>query len=124
MNNDNYGNYQLIRDMKITILQGKYKAISAYKIPERPSEWKECPNCGLRPIIWEFNNGSSTACGCGENEYRHFSIYTESIMSYINRHNGSALDYDSDKLRKNWNHWVSTGEELETHGSLRLVGRW
>jgi hypothetical protein len=45
-------------------------------------------------------------------------------MSWVTRHNGSALDYDSDKLRKNWNHWVETGEELETHSSLRELKRW
>lgn len=102
---------QIERDIKIDIISGKYKAISAYKIPNNPEDW-------------EFNNGRSTACGCGENQYRNFSIYSESIMSWVTRHNGSALDYDSDKLRKNWNHWVETGEELETHESLRELGRW
>jgi len=115
---------ELERDIKIDIIQGKYKAISAYKIPNKPEEWLNCPNCGLKPLVWEFNNGRSTACGCGENQYRNFSIYSESIMSWVTRHNGSALDYDSDKLRKNWNHWVETGEELETHSSLRQLDRW
>lgn len=117
-------NKQLERDIKINIISSKYKAISAYKIPNKPEEWLNCPNCGLKPIIWEFNNGSSTACGCGESEYNHFSIYTESVMSWVTRHNGSALNYDSDKLRKNWNHWVLYGEELEKRDSLIELGRW
>lgn len=112
------------RDIKISIIEGKYKCISAYKISDNISEWLNCPNCSLKPLIWEFNNGRSTGCGCGENEYKHFSICSESIMSWVTRHGGSSLDYDCDKLRKNWNHWVETGEELERHSELREMGRW
>jgi len=115
---------QITRHIKLNILEGKYKCISAYKIPKSPDDWKDCPNCGLKPLIWEFNNGRSTGCGCGQNEYNHFSIYSESIMSHVTRHNGSALDYDSDKLRKNWNHWVSTGEELEPREQILKEGKW
>lgn len=114
----------ILRDIKIDIINGKYKAISAYKIPNKVEEWLNCPNCGLKPLIWEFNNGSSTACGCGENEYRNFSIYAESVMSYINRNNGSLLGYDSNALKNNWNHWVKTGEELLPHKKLRYLDRW
>ena len=114
----------IIRDIKIDIIDGKYKAISAYNIPKDVEEWKNCPKCGLRPLVWEFNNGSSTACGCGENEYRHFSIWSESIMSYISRNNGSALGYDSYALKKNWNHWVEFGDELEPRELLLEMKRW
>jgi hypothetical protein len=112
------------RDIKISIIEGRYKCISAYKIPNKPEDWLPCPNCDLKPLTWEFNNGSSTACGCGENEYNHFSIWTESIMSYVGRNGGSALNYKSNGLRDNWNHWVETGEELESHKSLIEMGRW
>ena len=115
---------ELIRDIKISMVEGKYKCISAYAIPKDVDQWLQCPNCGLRPLVWEFNNGSSTACGCGRNEYDHFSIHTESIMSYISRNNGSALNYRSDGLRQNWNHWAATGEELESRCSLREMERW
>jgi hypothetical protein len=114
----------ITRDIKISIIEGKYKCISSYKIPDNPEEWLACPNCNLIPLTWEYNNGSSTGCGCGENEYNHFSVYTESIMSYVTRHNGSALDYPHKGLLKNWNHWVKTGELLETHKSLREKDRW
>lgn len=114
----------LHRDIKLDIIGGKYKAISSYKIPTDVEDWLNCPNCGLKPLTWEFNNGSSTACGCGESEYNHFSINTESIMSHINRHDGSALDYRYKGLRDNWNHWVKTGEELESREWLLSKGYW
>lgn len=98
----------------------QYKSISAYKFPLDWFSYLPCKNCGLRPLVWEFDNGRSTACGCGENEYNHFSIKAESIMSYISRKNGSSLGYRSDELMKNWNHWVKTGEVL-----FEVVGgRW
>jgi len=117
-------NTQVVRDIKLDIIGGEYKCISAYKIPDKPYDWLNCPKCGLKPLVWEFNNGSSTGCGCGENEYNHFSINSESIMSYVTRNDGSALEYDSDKLRKNWNNWVETGEELETRKQLLAEGKW
>ncbi len=115
---------QIQRDIKLDIIEGKYKCISAYKIPNNPEEWLDCPNCGLKPLVWEFNNGSSTACGCGENEYNHFSIWTESIMSHIQRNGGSALLYDSKQLNKNWNYWVTTGIETEPREKLLSEGKW
>lgn len=27
-------------------------------------EWLPCPRCGLRPLVWEFDNGRVTAWGC------------------------------------------------------------
>ena len=115
---------ETIRDIKISIVEGKYKCISAYTIPKDVEDWLPCSNCGLRPLTWEFSNGSSTACGCGENEYTHFSIHTESIMSFVSRNNGSALHYKSNGLKENWNHWVTTGEEVESHSFLGSLDRW
>jgi len=54
----------LERDIKLDIVTGKYKCISAYKIPDKPDEWLDCTNCGLKPLVWEYNNGRSTGCGC------------------------------------------------------------
>jgi hypothetical protein len=104
----------------------RYKAIDAYKLVDNAQKWELCPKCGLFPKIWEFNNGSCTACGCGDNQYTHPSIHAESIMSYVKRsHNGtSALGYDNDALRKNWNHWCKTGEEIFVHAGKRTDGRW
>ena len=39
----------------------KYKCIDAYEEPENPMEWLPCPRCGLRPLVWEFDNGRVTA---------------------------------------------------------------
>jgi hypothetical protein len=114
----------IIRGIKIDIVNNRYKCISAYKIPKDVEHWLNCPICDLKPLIWEFNNGSSTGCGCGENQHRNFSIVTESIMSHISRNNGFALNYDHHKLKNNWNHWVCTREELETHKGLLEEGKW
>lgn len=97
----------------------KYKCIDAYEEPENPMEWLPCPRCGLRPLVWEFDNGRATACGCGTDCYSHWSVQAESIMSVIKRSdNGkSAEAYDIDELKNNWNHWVRTGEILFTPGN-------
>lgn len=100
----------------------EYKCTDVYKKPENPTEWLPCPRCGLRPLVWEFDNGRSTACGCGTDCYCHWSVQAESIMSVINRSdNGrSAKEYDIDELKNNWNHWVNTGEILFTPEN----GKW
>lgn len=97
----------------------QYKCISAYKFPDKWQKFLPCRNCGLRPLVWEFNNGRSTACGCGENEYNHFSVKAESVMSYVTRNGGSALNYKSDELLNNWNYWVKTGEHIFEAGGDR-----
>lgn len=98
--------------------------IDAYKSVDNPEEWDNCPHCGLIPKVWIFDNGRSTACGCGETKYNHFSIHAESIMSFVKRTGGSLADYDGDELRKNWNHWCRTGEVLFEHAGKRTDGRW
>ncbi len=89
----------------------KYKGISAYK-RTNSKFWLPCSDCSLIPLIWEFNNGRSTACGCGKDEYVHHSIHAESIMSYVKRNKGSAAGYDSDELRINWNKWVVQRQDV------------
>lgn len=93
-------------------IRTNYKAISSFKpVPKREYHlWHSCRKCGLKPIIWEYDNGCFTACNCGKNEYDHVSVRSESIMSHLKRNDGSVLDYDSDGLLKEWNHYVETGE--------------
>ena len=91
-------------------INSHHNCIDDYVYPKDVDEWKECPNCGLKPKIWVFDNGKSTACGCWESKYDHFSIRAESILSYINRNRGSAIGYNFDELKENWNHWVETGQ--------------
>lgn len=111
-----------INSVGLAMIAEEYKCIDAYKKPENPMEWLPCPRCGLRPLVWEFDNGRATACGCGTDCYSHWSVQAESIMSVIKRSdNGkSAEAYDIDELKNNWNHWVRTGEILFTSGN----GRW
>ena len=113
-----------IRKIKIDIINEKYKCISAYKIPDKLELWLKCPNCNLKPLVWEFDNGRSTACGCGENEYNHFSIVAESVRSVAERCNGSVIHYNIDELLTNWNHWVKTGEFRITNKELVDTSRW
>lgn len=92
----------------------KYLCTNAYEKVTNAEFWEVCPNCGLIPKVWEFDNGRKTACGCGKNKYSHFSIRAESILSVMkNSENGQSMaDYDEDDLRRNWNHWARTGEIL------------
>ena len=90
-----------------------HTCIDSYKVPDDEDSWLNCPYCGLKPRVWVFDNGRSTACGCGHNMYRHFSIHAESIMSVHKRSGGTNIsEYDSKDLKNNWNHWVLTGEVL------------
>ena len=84
--------------------------INAYEYES--GEWLPCPRCGLKPKVWEFDNGRSTACGCRNSMYDHFSIHAESICSVMKRTGGSVVDFDDDELRTNWNHYCKTGEIL------------
>ena len=74
-------------------------------------EWDDCPRCGLKPKVWIFNNGRSTGCGCHNSKYDHFSVDAESIVSVYVR-TGGTVEYNSDDLHKNWNHYCRTGEVL------------
>lgn len=103
----------------------RYKCTDAYEELADSDGWLQCPNCGLKPRVWVFGNGRSTACGCGEDQYDHFSIHAESVVSVHMRTDGKKMtEYKGDGLRLNWNHWCRTGEELFVHASRRNDGRW
>lgn len=95
-----------------------YQCTDAYKPVENPSEWLPCPECGLKPLVWTFDNGRYTACGCGEDQYDHIQIRAESICSYFDRRDtykhekyGDCWpdEYDNE-LRDNWNTYCETGD--------------
>ena len=100
-----------------------YCLIEDYELPHDYKEWSNCPNCGLKPKVWIFNNGRSTGCACGKTKYDHFSIHAESVMSVYSRC-GDTKKYKSNTLKKNWNHWIETGEILFEHASKRTDGKW
>jgi len=100
-----------------------YLLIDAYEIPDDVDEWLSCPKCNMKPLVWVFNNGRSTGCGCGESMYNHFSIHAESINSIYKR-TGKTAEYSCDDLKNNWNQWVKTGEVLFEHASKRNDERW
>ena len=89
------------------------ECIDAYVVPDDQEKWSPCSCCGLRPRVWSFDNGRYTACGCGKDKYDIFSVRAESITSVFKR-TKSFIDYDSEALKTNWNHWCKTGEHLFT----------
>ena len=98
--------------------------IDDYQFPKDVEEWKNCPKCGLKPKIWEFDNGRSTACGCWESRYDQLGVSAESINSVINRTRGMR-EYDSEELKNNWNHFCETGEILfDKNKEYKETGRW
>lgn len=82
---------------------GMHPPIKAYKYPENKEDWKHCPQCGLQPRIWEYDNWRSTHCGCSNSTYDHFSVRATSEIEALR--NGKR--YDSDELRKNWNNYCA-----------------
>lgn len=115
-------------------INSDYNCIDAYKTLEseykkyprldylNPENWLTCPFCGLKPKVWIFDNGRSTACGCWNSKFDHFSIHAESIMSKHKRKTDMS-DHGQDFMN-NWNHWCKTGEELFLHAGQREDGRW
>ncbi len=93
-----------------------YDLIDAFDFPEDVDDWLECPDCSLKPKVWIFDNGRFTGCGCGS-RYDHPGAQAESIMSCWRR----GGQYDSDALRKNWNHWVNTREHLWKYGRTNVI---
>jgi len=95
-----------------------------YIIPDDQEEYLPCCRCGLKPNIWTFDNGRSTACGCWESQYKRWHICAESICSYY-KHNQTTAGYNSNELKNNWNHYQQTGEVLfERPNGGREDGRW
>ena len=101
-----------------------YNLIDDYVFPDNIEEWDDCPYCKAKPKIWEYNNGRHTGCKCHNDHYDHRNINAESIMSFVKRNNGSALNYNRNELRDNWNHFCRTGEELFKKGQYDETGRW
>ena len=101
-----------------------YFCIDAYIDAPEYQQWESCPCCGLRPKIWVFDNGRQTACGCWKDEYDHFSVKSESIMSVHTRCDGNLTEYNRNQLRLNWNEYCATMVNPCSHADLRLQGRW
>ncbi len=122
--NSEFGSYRKKLNHGHAVFERWYRCTDAYEVLPDDSGWSECPCCNLKPNIWVFNNGRSTACGCGNDEYDHFSVHAESIMSVHTRNNGSTFEYDPDTLRKNWNEYCATMINPCSHGDLRLEDKW
>jgi len=105
------------------VVHGSHFCIDAYQYVAADQEWLFCPACNLKPKVWCFDNGRSTACGCWNDRYDIFSIKDESIMSVYTRTGGTS-EYDGDGLRKNWNKYCESGIVPCSHEMLRAEGKW
>jgi hypothetical protein len=100
-----------------------YVCIDAYEDVSEDEHWMKCPCCNFKPKVWRFNNGLSTACGCGGSMYNHFAVVAESILSVYSR-TGCTAEYSRDTLRKNWNEYCQTMISPCSHGDLFIEGKW
>jgi hypothetical protein len=100
-----------------------YCLIDDYKEVENKEDWLSCSVCKQKPKVWTFDNGRFASCMCHNSKYDNFTIRAESIMSVISRCNGSAIEYDSDELRKNWNHYFIYRERLFPTNT-KNIDRW
>lgn len=106
------------------VVHSDYFCIDAYEPVSEHEYWEKCPCCGLQPKTWTFNNGRSTACGCWNSKYDHFSVKAESIMSVHIRCDGDLTEHVCDQLRTNWNEYCATMINPCDHADLRFLGRW
>ena len=84
----------------------EYHGFDFYKEPENKEKWLSCPECGLTPRVWEFDNGRTAICVCGEDRYHHKHQVSATPINYYVRKSGGFAGYDRDKLRKNWNKYI------------------
>jgi hypothetical protein len=94
--------------------------IEAFKVLDDDTEWLKCNDCGVKPRIWVYDNGSHASCVC-KSKYDASPANSESIMSVLKRTMNIA-DYSRDNLRLAWNKYVETGEEQ--HMDYKNTGLW
>ena len=70
----------------------------------RGEEWLNCPNCGIKPFVWEFDNGRFAECDCGE-QYKRESASAIAVLTYYKEHN-TMIGFPGDELRVNWNNLI------------------
>lgn len=86
--------------------------IDAFKQPKDQDKWNACPKCGLKPLVWVFDNGEHTACGCWENRYKHFDVQADETIGDVVRRTGGFNGYDEDAHRRKWNAYCENYKEI------------
>lgn len=89
----------------------EYATHEDYKEVSPNENWLACPKCGVIPRVWRFDNGCSVKCLCFH-KYDAGLVRAESINSCYSREK-SAMNYNRDTLRRNWNHYIETGEVIQ-----------
>lgn len=80
--------------------RGKHWKLLDEKIHD-PEKWINCPICGIKPFVWEFDNGRYAECDCGE-EYHRENASAIAALPYYNKHQ-TLVDFPDKELRNNWN---------------------
>jgi len=83
----------------------EYSVIDAYKPLEDDSDWLACPDCGMKPRIWEFDNGRFAKCAC-DHKYDPAPVRAKDTMTHHREFDGDFTNYDHDELRNNWNKYI------------------
>ena len=86
-----------------------------YRAPENIDDWSPCPDCGARPHVWIFDNGSHAKCLCSH-RWEPAAVSTEPAMHYARRNGGSLEGYDRDGLRRRWGKHVDLRRKARGEG--------
>jgi len=88
-------------------LRWQYHSHDFYKVPDNQGDWSTCPDCKLKPRVWEFDNGRHAHCVCGKDRYNHtHEVSAKPIGEYV-RETGGFVGYEDDDLRKKWNEYIA-----------------
>jgi len=121
--NSEFGEYKLKLNHGHRVNISYASDLDFYKPVE--DEWLDCPCCGLKPKIWEYDNGRKTMCGCGNSTYDFFSVHAESVMSVHKRTNGKRMSqYNIEELKENWNEYCATWVNPCSLEDLRIEEKW
>ena len=68
--------------------------------------WDDCPDCNIKPFVWEFDNGRYAKCNCMEEYKDRTYISATNVRECYNNEGVCIKDYVIPELRDNWNKHV------------------
>ena len=95
-----------LKKLELEDYRWKFMSFDFYKEPKDKDDWLVCPECGLTPRIWEFDNGRHAHCVCGDSQYKHkHEVSATPIMEYVKK-TGGFTGYKKEELKNNWNNYI------------------